>query len=186
MQSRSAILVCVILCCSLFTACGNANSVSIQTRDGTLTLTYPQAWLAEPTGPTLVLANNRDAQIGMNNLGIFGLLTGHAGGLAFTAGANRGDTAADVLAFAQTQTFSTDGEAAYTFDEAETRQFGDKSGVVAHGTATFVATTLDVVLIVVDFENGYGILLFATPTDEMDSYLETAYTIADSMTFTPR
>ena len=123
MQSRSAILACIMLLCSLLAACGNGNSASIQTRDGTLTLTYPQGWLAEPTGPTLVLANNRDAQIGMDNLGIFGLLTGHAGGLAFTAGANRGDTAADVLTFAQAQTFSADGEAAYTFDEAETRQF---------------------------------------------------------------
>jgi len=158
---------------------------TIMTMDGSMMVTYPQTWAVSEVEGQIMVANTTDSLetavpgagqvrgsinvIADSALVIYGLEAGAAPGdvLAQFISLNNAETA-DQVTLGEPTAFDADG----------------KQAVLASGTVTGSAGTLDILYIVVAQTGGYGVIDLRAPQGEIAQYEDAARTLAASLIYT--
>ena len=191
MKTNKLLLLALILVLAL-AACGGGDddgdfnlSQSISLEDPEVgiktTVKYPDGWVASSDDGQIQFANSQEAFDAVDNDApeggmVIGTVAGFPVEMAAMFGAAEGAGPEDIIGtFAQI--FSSEGG---EFGDPETFEIDGKSAARITGNTTVEGETLNVVLVVVDEGDGFGIVIIMT-VDDIDQYKTLAKDIAGTL-----
>lgn len=180
MKTNKLLLLALVLVLML-AACGSGGDKSIKLEDpsfGTFTVKYPGDWVAGIEDGQIAFANSQGAFEA--DVAEPGMAMSFPIDEVATLGAEEGGGPESLIGVFLEFFASEGGE----FGEIETLQINDRDAASVRGTTTIEGATLNLVLVVVDEGDGFGIIVI-TSSDDIGEYETIARDMAGKLELDP-